>query len=359
VIPAHEAGVKRLVLDDERRLLVSLSYDRTMRLWDVTDTPTATATADLPADVWPRSCAFAGESSLVFATFGVSYRTYDYRTEVWEDTRIEPTYGINAVATLRGSGVLTVGDAGIVWRDGQTVAETGSLCNFLTPAPGLVFTGGQLGKVFDALTGNEIYQHRSPINCGVTFNRDGVPHVLIGTYTGEGLVFRVPEPGRCEFVKELQLHTNAVKGVAVSGDYLFSVAADTSATWYGASTWEKVASVENAHHKIANGCAGLGDGYFASVSRDLSLRIWSPEREATVLATPHTHSIKCVSASEDGQYVATASYHGMIAVYDRVRAEWQPTVQPTTAGISSLCYDAEGGQFLASSYDGHVYPAGS
>ncbi|MET5020588.1 WD40 repeat domain-containing protein, partial [Burkholderia pseudomallei] len=81
-------------------------------------------------------------------------------------------------------------------------------------------------------------------------------------------------------------------------------------------------------------CAGLGDGYFASVSRDLKLRIWSPVSHAEVIATPHTHSIKCVAASADGRFVATGSYNGRVAVYDRVETRWALDARVTTAGVS-------------------------
>jgi WD40 repeat protein len=121
------------------------------------------------------------------------------------------------------------------------------------------------------------------------------------------------------------------------------------------STLERVATTEDAHHKIANGCAGLGGEVFASVSRDLLLRIWGTDREPLEVVTPHTHSIKCVNASSDGRYVATGSYNGRIAVYDRAASEWTAVQRPTTAGISSLAYDDERGCFLASSYDGRVY----
>ncbi|MFD9031916.1 WD40 repeat domain-containing protein [Streptomyces sp. NPDC059567] len=357
-VPAHEAGIKRLVLDDSRHLLVSLSYDRTMRLWDVSSgRPELRDTSGLPDDVWPRSCAFAGSSRLVFATFGAEYRGYDYEERVWDTAEVPPTGGVNAVLPAP-DGALTVGDAGVVRRDGAFVAATGSLCNFLTPLHGPVLSGGQLGKVFDALTGRELYQHRSPLNCGAAFERDGERYAVVGAYTGEGLLLKLRGGDDIEHVADLPLHVNAVKGVAVSGDFLFSVAADASATWYRISTLEKVATVEDAHDRIANGCAGLEDGWFASVSRDLKLRLWNPERRAEVLPTPHTHSIKCVAASDDGRLVATGSYNGRVAVYDRVERAWTVVVRPTTAGISALAYDAARKVFAAASYDGQVYPIG-
>jgi WD40 repeat protein len=357
-IPAHNAGIKRLVFDSQRHLLISVSYDRTLRLWQMQDAQAdepivSLRQSSLPPEVWPRSCAFEDDEHIVFATFHSTYRRYNWRNDVWETSQISPTQGVNAVVGLE-DGIWTVGDAGIVCRDDHEHARTGSLCNFVTPAENLIITGGQLGIMFNARDGRELHQHRSPLNCGATFVRDGVTHVIVGAYTGEGLVFQIVD-GKAQHLADLPLHVNAVKGVAVSGDLIFSVAADTSVTWYRASTLEHIATIEHAHDRIANGCAGLGDGHFASISRDLKLRIWTPDREAIVLETPHTHSIKCVAASDDGRIIATGSYNGRIALYDRDAAEWTHVERPTASGISSVSFDATRRRFLASSYDGCVY----
>jgi WD40 repeat protein len=350
---AHEAGIKRLVLDSARGRMVSLSYDRTLRVWEVTDGLRPVASSTFPADVWPRSCAFLDGDTLAFATFGSSYAIHHIADGTWDLDHVEPTHGVNAVA-VHGGRRLTIGDAGILRADGVPAAETGSLCNFLTPVGGRVFSGGQMGTVFDALTGEALYQHRSPLNCGAAFERAGVPHVVVGAYTGEGLVFSVQPDGAVKHEATLPLHTGAVKGVAVSGDRIFAVCADTAASWFSTEDFNEVAHVDAAHDRIANGCAALPGGRFASVSRDGMLRLWDGTA-ASAHPTPHDHSVKCVAASPDGRYVATASYSGMVAVFDTDSGTWPVVRRPTTAGVSSLCHDPGRNVFLAGSYDGRVY----
>jgi WD40 repeat protein len=355
--PAHAAGIKRLAYNAATESLVSLSYDRTMRVWDAADRDTGlrlTHTAEFPAEVWARSCAFLDDSTLVFGTFGSSYAVYRLADSTWDLNGVEATNCVNSVIAADDGTVWTTGDAGLVWADGERYADTGSLCNFLVEAGDRIIAGGQLGQVFDARDGRVLHQHRSPLNCGAAFTRDGVPHVVVGAYTGEGLVFAVRD-GEVEHVATLALHTNAVKGVAVSGDTLFAVCADTSVSWFSLDTLTETGRADDAHAMIVNGCAALPDGGFASVSRDLTLRLWTGHR-SSVVPTPHDHSVKCVAASADGRLVATGSYSGTVAVYDTATGTWPHVVRPTTAGISSLHYDTGRDRFLASSYDGQVYP---
>ncbi|MET5116783.1 hypothetical protein AAHH79_42800, partial [Burkholderia pseudomallei] len=75
----------------------------------------------------------------------------------------------------------------------------------------------------------ELHQHRSPLNCGVAFARDGAAQAVIGTYTGEGIVLRI-DGTRATHEADLPLHANAVKGIAISGDLNFSVAAPAART---------------------------------------------------------------------------------------------------------------------------------
>lgn len=354
-VKAHNAGIKRLAYNSERRTLASLSYDRSLKIWQATADGSLglKTSADLPQVIWPRCCAFMGDSQIVFGTFGSSYAAYDYKNNTWDLRGVNPTYGLNAVIPY-GDRYLAVGDAGIVFQDGNKLTELGSLCNFLTQFGATVVSGGQSGQIFDALSGKVLHQHRSPLNCGATFYKDGAIHLVVGTYTGEGLVFKQDSSRYIFFVDEIKLHKNAIKGIGCSKDTIFSICADTAAAFHSTDDFSCLKYVEQAHDKIANGCAVLPDNRFASISRDLHLRIWK-EFETEKIATPHTHSIKCIASSKDGQYLATASYNGRIAIYCVTSGQWVIVQRPTTAGISSLAFDPIKNQFLASSYDGKVY----
>lgn len=353
-IQAHDAGVKRLIYSPEARLLVTMSYDRFAAFWRVglQGQLSEVGRTALPASVWPRSAAFIGNAKLAAATFGSTFAIYDLKGSQWDVDLLQPGIGMNAV-TLIDDETWSVGDAGIVFRNGEEQASMGSLCNFITPVGACLITGGQLGAIFDARTGRIIYQHRSPLNCAANFTHHGHVYAIVGTYTGEGLILKQTD-GRIEFVEEVQLHDNAVKGVACSKTTIFSVCATGAAARCSIDGFAPMQSDSFGHARIANGCTHIGAETFASISRDLKLRIWN-EGFAREIRSPHSNSIKCIAASPDGRWIATGSYTGFIAIYDRQIEDWLPAIRPTLAGISSLHPGKIPGSFLASSYDGQVY----
>lgn len=353
-IEAHEAGIKRLIHDQTQNRLVSLSYDRRMKVWQCDGAEIhCIHTAELPQIIWPRSAAFLDQNRLVFVTFGSAYGEYHIGRRQWALEHIEDTAGINAVCQV-GEDVFTVGDAGVVRRNGEVITRLPSLCNFLEPCGERIITGGQSGEVFDALSGERLHQHRSPINCAATFRRDGRRHLLLGTYTGDAPLLREDDRGELVLETVLQLHENAIKGLAAGSDGILSVCADNAARIIAIDTLESRFYDAHAHDKIANGCAAGGDGLFASVSRDLKLRLWRGDRPE-VIDSPHENSIKCVAMSADGEWIATGSYTGYVAVYSVSQRQWVLRYRPTAAGISSLCRQSQDQGFIASSYDGQIH----
>jgi len=352
---AHQAGIKKIAYDPARQVLVSLSYDRTLAVWQVE--PNAAlreiSRSPLPAVIWARAAALLDDGRVAIGSFGSSYAIFDWRSGEWDVEGIDAGPGINAVAVLAG-GVYSVGDAGTVFVDGEPCASMGSLCNFLLPLGGRVLTGGQLGQVFDARSGEVLYEHRSPLNCAASFLREGRAHAVIGTYTGEALVFALENDGGLRLVSSLKIYENAIKGLAADGETIFSVCASTDIAWHRIDDFSLVRYRRKVHERIANACCIAGPGLFASVSRDRALRIWDGEREE-IYPSLHPNSVKCIGVSDDGAVLMTGSYGGTLAGFDLKSRSWLPMTRPTASGISALAYDGRRDCFLAASYDGSIY----
>lgn len=349
VLKAHKAGIKRLVYHAPSKRLVSLSYDRTFCIWHIGERIEPMCNGVFPASVWPRSCSFLGDNELVFATFGDQYALYDIETRTWDLDHVGETAGLNRVFIENGQR-LTVGDAGIVRNGTLTIGAVGSLCNFVITFADHLYAGGQLGQIFDVRSEEPVFSFHSPLNCAVTTESK----LFVGTYTGEILVFGVDHFRRLKFESAIPAHQNAIKGLAVSREFLFSVCASGDVAFHDLKTFAARRDLGGRHDRIANGCVFVKDDTFASVSRDLTLRLWSA-RGNQIIESPHLHSIKCVASDESGRYICTGAYDGHVAVYDTKTNEWLPKEKLTASGISSLAYDAIARHFVASSYDGRTY----
>ena len=350
---AHQAGIKKVVLQENLNQLVCLSYDGFMSVWDIShETPIEISRSELPSCIWARSAAMTNSGKIVAATFGSTYASFEPQSQAWELDGVKAGNAINAVHPSEGH-IFTIGDAGELHRDGQLVNCVGSLCNFLASYDHLLFTGGQLGELFNALTGEVLFKHHSPLNCAVACERNGMPHLIVGTYTGELLVFEICN-SKTQLVKTLKIYENAVKGVSIARDQIFSVCANTEIAWHDLETLTQRRTHARAHEKIVNDCCMIDDEHFATISRDRTLKIWNGKSHESY-ASPHPNSVKCISINEQKDKLATGSYGGTVAIFDLKSRAWEKFDRPTTAGISDLIWDEQQHVFIASSYDGNIY----
>ncbi|MDC9590250.1 WD40 repeat domain-containing protein [Xenorhabdus sp. XENO-10] len=355
-IQAHSAGIKRVVWNEQTKRLISLSYDRSVILWEfIGGNLKKISESSLPSLIWPRSCAFLGEERIAFVTFGSTYAVWNHHVNTWDLDGIEQAISLNSV-TIYGNNTYSIGDSGTLFVNDKPNTAIGSLCNFLLPYRQKILTGGQMGQLFDAVSGELIYQHHSPLNCGTIFIRNGRQYAAIGTYTGEALIFDIDEHESVRFLEEIHLHDNAIKGLSANDKYIFSVCATAAAAFHKVDNFKLHSYIEKAHDRISNDCSSI-DGGFASVGRDLKLRVWTSDK-AEVYETPHQHSVKCISTSDDQKIIATGSYGGTVALFDLQKREWISKNKPTTSGISCIIYSSKEKKFIASSYDGNLYSIG-
>lgn len=354
--PAHRAGIKKIVYDATHQRLVTISYDRTLAMWAIQPDHSVSLIRQTPYPniIWARSAAFLSAHQIVLGTFGSTYAIYDALRDSWDLAGVEADASINAVLVSNDQ-QWSIGDAGVLHRNGQPVAEMGSLCNFLVAFDGLILTGGQAGQVLNANTGEAFYEHHSPLNCGAAFFRKGIPHVAIGAYTGEILVFVQPVPGQLSLETILHPFSSAVKGISASETSLFSVCAGMDIAWFDLETLSQTRWVNKAHERIANACCRADKTGFASIGRDRKLRLWL-ESGDECYDTPHPNSVKCICANADNTILVSGAYTGTVAAFDLKTRTWIGFDRPTDAGISSISYDQSTGLFWASSYDGKLHP---
>jgi len=353
-VVAHDAGIKKLVLGQDGRLMVTLAYDRTIAVWRLAegDLPREIGRSELPAAIWARAAAICPDGRIAVGTFGGTYALFDCADGSWDLAGVEAGPAVNAITATAG-GIATIGDAGVLRIAGEAVGGPGSLCNFLIEASGRLLAGGHLGELYDARSGVVLHRHHSPLNCATTFTRGGLAHLAIGTYTGEILVFALAGAMPI-LVNSLRPHGNAVKGLAAVDGVLMSVCANTDIAWHDTRDWHELARVAKAHDRIANACVALAGGGFASVGRDRMLRLWLPGGDVAFL-TPHPNSVKCMAASPCGRWIASGSYGGTIVLFDRATKAFEPMHRISKAGVATLVWNARYGAFLAATYDGAVH----
>lgn len=348
-IRAHTAGVKRIVLARDGSRLLSLSYDRHLCVFNVTAAGIELVhRCSYPSIIWARSAAFLTASKLIFGSFGNTYATLNVDTGRWEIDHIGDTPGFNFVQSTP-LGVISVGDSGRVFRQGEQVplAEFHELCNFITPHAESLFIGGQTGRVYECPSRRLLSDVGQPLNCAVSNGEN----LVVGSYTGEILII---DPRSGDIVARERLLKNAIKGIALHGGVGLAVGAARDLCWFDSGDGRVLHYVEEAHDKIANGCAHLEGDRFVSVSRDGYLRFFEYGHDRVEkVRTPVNHSVKCVAT--DGRNVAVGSYGGQVAIFDAQSRTWIRNERPTRFGISSLAYGGFDGKLHASSYDGRVY----
>ena len=355
LIEAHTTAVKLIFTDKEKTRLVSLGYDNKLHIWNIQNGTIGEKlqTSEFPRCIWARSASFLSENIIAFATFGTTYATYDTDCKEWDTSRVKPTGGINAVfANLRGT--YSIGDAGELKQDTIPVNKVDGLCNFVVADRDRVFVGGQHGIIYDAITGFELFEHSSPLNCALIVKSDVQTKLIVGSYSGHIIVLNTDHPDQDPIIK--QVHSGAIKGLAFKGGILASGTSDGEIFFSELPSLNVQHQVTGAHDGIVNDLCAFDNG-FATVSRDLTLRLWNlQELIPRVFRTGHRHSIKCVASNARGDLIASGSYGGTVQILNPWEGKWvSAPVRPTTAGISSLTWDNNNHCFVAGSYDGQLY----
>lgn len=355
LVDAHTTAVKLLFTDRSKTRLVSLGYDNKVHIWKIENGAIANKThsANFPPCIWARSAAFLNETVIAFATFGSSYATWNITTGEWDVSHVETVPGINAVYASAGD-VYSIGDSGILTTTNTEVFKAKTLCNFVAERDGKLFTGGQHGIIYDCHTGEKLYKHNAPLNCATFVCNENATYLAVGSYSGDVIYIDINRPTDSHKIK---VHSGAIKGIACRKGVIATGTSDGEIKYTSADTFEQIHTIKNAHDGIVNDLCVFKNG-FATVSRDLTLRLWEfKSPNPAIIRSSHKHSIKCVASNSAGDLIACGSYGGTVQIYDIERRAWAGKLfRPTMAGISSITWNQAANIFVAGSYDGNLYP---
>jgi WD40 repeat protein len=347
---AHRGPIAELHYDLAAGVLVSTGLDRSLRIWGRSPAGLVhMAEAELPPLVTAGPPAFLGPDRLAFPACGSRYAKLHLPTGLWDLENIEPAEGFAGACHHEGA-LFTISEGGIVASAGRERARLSRESSFIVEHQGRLVCGGESGALVDALADELLWQHDSPLLCACTVEGG---RLAVGTASGEVLWFE-RDGDWLRPVTVLRLHRSAVTGIASTGGLLFTVSAAGSDAAHRLDTMEEVHSDPSVHSGGATGCTALPGGRFASVGRDLKLRIWGLER-AVGIATAHRNAMSCCAASLDGTHLATGDDAGRVGIFDLQRGEYLRFVRLSSKGISSLVPAPEPGAFIATSRDGYIY----
>ena len=348
----HQSGVKNIVASPDASEILSVGYDGVAKISRIDNALTEVASAEFPASIWARSADFHSDGTIAFGTFSSRFAKWDYRSNAWEFAPMESSVSLNGVSVKDGN-TLTIGDAGIVHRNGEPIGGPESLCNFVIEADGVIFCGGQTGELYAGPDFEVVHKNASPLNCAVTMKHEGKTYLCVGSYAGEVLVFETG--GAPQYLWTLNANENAIKGMDVKDGSVITGCADGQLVMLDPIRQEITAQYPKRHTSILNDACFVGSDLIGSISRDLTLIIWSANG-SEIHETNHQNSIKSIASDTDGRWVAMGDYRGSISVFNvETRAFHGAKIRASETGISSLAWDASKSQFVASSYDGHLY----
>ena len=277
LLAGHRDSVVDVAFGSDGRQVVTASYDKTARLWDL-QTGREIRVFQGHSDTVRRVAFAPNGRRIATASFDGTVRLWDVETgrEIW------------AVTAHDGAALTSVS----ISPDGQRIATAGR----------------DTARLWDAESGDFIAAfegHRGPVY-GTSFSPDG--RLLVTTSGDKTAILWDLETGWQ--VRSLIGHSDTVERAAFSPDGRQIVTASDDKT---ARVWDvdtgREANVLRGHDAMLFAAAFSADGRLvATASRDNTVRLWDAATGGqTGVLSGHTGGVFSVVFSLDGRRIATAS----------------------------------------------------
>jgi WD40 repeat protein len=324
VLTGHMASVTSCAISADRTLVVSGSWDATVRIWDIPQGATRLVLRGHEAPV--LNCAISADGATIVSS------SHDQTLRVWDVA----TGTLRAV--LRGHTASVMGCA--ISHDGATIVSS---------------SADQTVRVWDSASGATRFvlngHTREVWRCAMSADSSSIVSVSADQ------TIRIWDARQGVIRHVLTGHTDRVTGCAISdnGATVVSASADTSVrVWDGHGGTQR--HVLAGHTLAVWSCAISADGAtIISGSSDQTIRVWDAQGELIQVLSGHAGGVEGCAISADGRLAVSASIDQTLRIWD-VRTTVSPV--DVSAGHSrvtdcALSSDARGA--LAISADGTAW----
>ncbi|NQT16739.1 MAG: protein kinase [Planctomycetes bacterium] len=371
-LDGHTAGVRSVCFSDDGKLLLTGSYDNTVRVWDVGTRKMLKTLRGHAGRVW--SCAFAPDGESVLSA------SHDHQAKLWsiagyEEVRVfrgrvlegHQDAILGAAFSPDGSRIVTASRdrTAKTWdfSTGEEIREFKEGHDFLA-STAVFFPDGKrvltaavdnTARIWDVATGTELLSlEGTGPSAAVTLSHDA-KSILTGSADKTA---RLWDAEKGSLLRTLEGHRSEVTAVAFSPDDTLLLTGDSGGRCrlWSAATGEVVWEADS-HSRGITAVAFLPDGKrVLTASLDNSVGQWDvgTGREELSLILKHPDAVTSMAISPDGRYALTACTDRITRLWDTSVARLVRELPTGEEMVNRVAFSPDGRQALTASSDNKV-----